>query len=182
MKKAFTLIEILIIVIVISLIAIALIPRIIDQRSVARDSARALEVGQIQHWLEVYKINWNDFPAGNCISDLMQPLVTSWKVMSQLAFDPDPNRNHFGSLTWSCQKWVYVYQNLFLTWWSSLTWYVLSVNMEKYKNMNYVLSWKYDSDIFSIKNNICNQVKAWTWSCQTNDLMHSWTYILTSIN
>lgn len=183
MKKSFTFVEVIITITIVSLISIAVIPRLVDQRSVAREAARIAWIGQIQLWLESYNLVYNSYPIGNCITDIVQPLVNSWKIMSELPGDPDSKHLHYWSLTWSCLPGVYVYQNLPNSFSNSGNQgYVISANMEKYSNLNYVLTGKYDSTIWQIRSNKCDKVSKWIWLCKTDDLLHSGTYILLSNN
>jgi len=53
-RKAFTLIELLIVVAIIGILAVALVPRLFGQQGRARDAARQADLNQLQTALELY--------------------------------------------------------------------------------------------------------------------------------
>ena len=61
-KKAFTLIEMLIVIVIIGILAAALVPRLQDVQSRVRDTRRKTDFQQVQTALELYKIDRNSYP------------------------------------------------------------------------------------------------------------------------
>lgn len=70
--KAFTLIELLIVIVIIGILAVALIPRLTGSQKQARDTARKAGVQQITTAIESYKIDNNGAlpPTGNPVAQL----------------------------------------------------------------------------------------------------------------
>lgn len=62
MKKAFTLIEMLIVIVIIGILAAALIPRLLSVQGRARDTKRKADLQQIGSALAIYKIDNSTFP------------------------------------------------------------------------------------------------------------------------
>ena len=95
MKKAFTLVEILIVVVIIGILAAALIPRLVGAQANARDMARKKWLNHIYWWLEAYYNDtgkypdWiNDVPCTNYLSWYL----VSWGYMSDIPKDPQRNK------------------------------------------------------------------------------------------
>lgn len=61
-KKAFTLIEMLIVIVIIGILAAALIPRLLSVQGRARDTKRKADLQQIGSALAIYKIDNATFP------------------------------------------------------------------------------------------------------------------------
>lgn len=62
-KKAFTLIEMLIVIVIIGILAAALVPRLISIQGRARDTKRKADLSQIGSALAIYKTDNSTFPA-----------------------------------------------------------------------------------------------------------------------
>jgi len=60
--KAFTLIELLIVIVIIGILAVALIPRLTGLQARARDTARIADMRQMQTALELYKVENGRYP------------------------------------------------------------------------------------------------------------------------
>jgi len=77
-KKAFTLIEMLIVIVIIGILAAALIPRLLSVQGRARDAKRKADLEQIGAGLAVYKADNTTFPSsgGNVLG--IQALLTGY--------------------------------------------------------------------------------------------------------
>lgn len=79
MKKAFTLIELLIVVSIIGILAVVLVPNISDAPSRARDAGRISEVNDLISAVESFYIDNSRYPAGfMCIGPIDLSIPTSW--------------------------------------------------------------------------------------------------------
>ncbi len=63
-KKSFTLIEMVIILIIISVLSAALIPRLMSVQARARDLQRKVDVKQLSNGLAIYKVDRGSYPTG----------------------------------------------------------------------------------------------------------------------
>lgn len=94
-KKAFTLVEMLIVVVIIWILAAALIPRLVWAQSQARDVARKKWMSDIYWGLEAYYNNSWKYPDWidevPCTNYLSWYLV-SWGYMSDIPVDPQRNK------------------------------------------------------------------------------------------
>lgn len=64
-KKAFTLIEMLIVIVIIGILAAALVPRLVSVQGRARDTKRKADLSQIGSALAIYKTDNATFPAAS---------------------------------------------------------------------------------------------------------------------
>ncbi len=86
-SRAFTLIELLIVITIIGILAVALLPRITAGPSKARDAQRKADLQQIATALALYADdNGSVYPAGTCISTMGATLLTSY--MTSIPRDP----------------------------------------------------------------------------------------------
>ena len=126
-KKAFTLVEMLIVVIIIGILMAALLPRLKGAQERARDTARKANISQISTALEMYFNDNGYYPNGQCVSDLKQALVPQY--MSDLPTDPQKGRIAYGTKAGGCEGWVYGYAPLYKNGAQS-GWSVLLANVE----------------------------------------------------
>lgn len=78
-KKAFTLIEMLIVIVIIGILAAALIPRLLSVQGRARDTKRKADLQQIGSALAIYKIDNSSFPAGSgSVFAILVPLISGY--------------------------------------------------------------------------------------------------------
>jgi type II secretion system protein G len=68
MFKAFTLVEMLIVIVIIGLLSRALIPRLTSARARANDTARKADLRQIATALTMYQMDKGNYPDGNAIA------------------------------------------------------------------------------------------------------------------
>lgn len=64
-KKAFTLIEMLIVIVIIGILAAALVPRLVSVQGRARDTKRKADLQQIGSALAIYKTDNSTFPTAS---------------------------------------------------------------------------------------------------------------------
>lgn len=69
-KKAFTLVEMLILIVIIGILAAALIPRLTGIQARARDVARIQDMRNITMALQLYHVDYGTFPLGECNAPL----------------------------------------------------------------------------------------------------------------
>ena len=141
LKKAFTLIEMLIVVIIIGVLMSALIPRLKGAQERARDTARKANLAQISTALEMYFNDNGVYPDGSCASELADTLIPAY--LNSIPTDPQGARVTYGTTDGWCGSWSYGYSPLQKSsasnWWS-----VLVANIEAFgKVANYVLTGSY---------------------------------------
>ena len=129
-KKAFTLVEMLIVVVIIWILAAALIPRLVWAQSQARDVARKKWMNDLMAWLEVYYNNewtyyfWQYFWSDDwlyrywCVKEWLWNILISWNIMSNLPLDPQNNRKHYGRNSYSYTQMPIVWQPSSFVWWA----------------------------------------------------------------
>ena len=170
MKKAFTLVEMLIVVIIIGILIAALLPKITWAQAKSRDTARKAAITQIAPALQMYYDDNGEYPTGNCTEDL------SWDSMKQymreVPTDPQKNRIVYGTKNGGCTKY-FGYTPVKNSGWDKGG-YVLVANMESYgKMMNYVLSGSdYDTnplfdtgdDLVDLIENKCDEGVTLSWT------------------
>lgn len=90
--KAFTLVEMLIVVVIIGILAAALIPQLIGNQAIARDTARVAKIGQIQTALEIASSNQGLYPnmADKCADDKLQAELRA--NLNNMPVDPQKGR------------------------------------------------------------------------------------------
>lgn len=136
-KKAFTLVEMLIVVIIIGILMGALLPKLTWAQAKARDTARKAQLWQIKAALTSYNWDYSEFPAGTCVSDIEGALKS---YMPERLRDQQAGRVTYWTKADGCSGWVYGYTPITSNWAEKAS-FVLVANIESFgSNMNYVLS------------------------------------------
>ncbi len=110
-RKGFTLVELLIVITIIGVLAVALVPRIIGVPSKGRDAARMADLQQVATGLELYSDSTGTYPASgtaSCItkadgSGVANDLLTAG-VLSTVPDDPS-NSTTGSSPCYSIRTW-----------------------------------------------------------------------------
>ena len=90
--KAFTLIELLIVIVIIGILAVALIPRLTGAQARARDIARIADMRQMQTALELYNVENGKYPGNSHYASVQSAWCThpinwwSWTGIFDSAF------------------------------------------------------------------------------------------------
>lgn len=110
MKKAFTLVEIIAVIIIIGILMGALLPHIFNAETLTKNTARHVAISHINTALIAYYSNYHKFPEWNCTSDLRKSL---FKFLKTIPKDPLPNRITYWTKEWWCTSWSYAYTTLY---------------------------------------------------------------------
>jgi len=167
-QKAFTLIELMIVIAIIWVLAVTLVPQLTWAQARARDAWRISSIKNIAAVLETYNSDEGLFPSPSdsvgstnswCLS------TSSWAVIDDLAnlfkwwkapLDPQVN-----NISWNCWvPWVFSYNALTKNGLSK-GWYILITNVETDKKANLdIKSFNYSSDYTTMSSD------DWWWATE----------------
>lgn len=192
MFRAFTLVEMLIVIVIIGLLSRALIPRLTSARGRANDTARKADLRQIGTAVTMYQMDKGSYPESTSIdfeASALLPYVTKvW--MTKIPTDPI-KKDIVANLIWwhpvlesymyvSLWKWG-IYNNAFaLVSFSETEGWANWINSNRSDNNRYIFSdsssqcdaFQWYCDIDDIRSHLCTKlVKStsnynwWTWYC-----------------
>lgn len=145
-KKAFTLVEMLIVVVIIWLLAAVMMWRFQSFLQSARDTSRQAWLKNVSTSLEKYRVDYGDvFPSwsweikNDPANWLFLALVKSWNYIDQLPMDPVTSRPLYASWVSAVSNWSYLYYPLRASSSDNFA-YLLLANSETPKWMN-IVTW-----------------------------------------
>ena len=151
--KAFTLVEMLIVIVIIGILIASLMPRMQTAQWRARDVARKNDLSQIQTAIITsqadrgawpgMKGNWDDSNGANSwkpVSSIKDQLLAAW--MSEVPSDPNGSNNNFWLWSTATDTAANLWQYLYLVSarnWVSNAWFVLMAKTEVEWSSNWVV-------------------------------------------
>ena len=140
LKKAFTLVEMMIVIIIIGILMAALLPKLQWAQQRARDVARKANLSTINTALLMYFNDQGTYPTWSCMNDTQVKSALVPSYLSSIPKDPQGWRITSWTKAGGCTDWVYAYSSLTKNWarqWGA----VVVANIEAYGNVaNWVLT------------------------------------------
>jgi prepilin-type N-terminal cleavage/methylation domain-containing protein len=159
-NRAFTLVEMLIVIIIIGLLAVALVPKLTAIQGRARDVARKWDIQQLAVWLASYQLSNNLYPSW--FWSVSQTLTGLAPVYLR-SLPKDPFWNSITTTNWSQSVlWEYLYLSL-----ESNKWYVL-IAVSEWGGVN--ANWISDSTSTSMTGSLPGLISA----SDTVDTINKW--------
>ena len=191
--KAFTLVEMLIVIVIIGILIASLMPRMQTAQGRARDVARKNDLSQIQTAIITSQSDRGSWPGmkwnkeasqadayangGIPVKDIKTQLLNAW--MSEVPSDPNASNDNFwlGTTATAGNNWQYLY----MVWtrnWVSNAWFVLMAKTEVEWSSNRVVCndwnekgkitwWVITSTDDLATVNICSKVSKYSWAANT---------------
>jgi len=178
-KRGFTLIEIMIVIVIISLLAVTLVPKLTSAQARSRDASRTTSLLSMKAVLITYFDDYSEFPVNShdqAANDAATPnwdwclstdekwtteTLSDYVEWSKTSFDPQKN-----ALVWSCWTpgsfgYIALSKN-----WANKSAFILSAQTETYQKSNTVTvaevadtdkNWEYDIDDLETTNLLFEQ-------------------------
>lgn len=142
-KKAFTLIELMIVVVILWVLMATVLPKLTWGQAKARDVARTADLTAISQALEMFTSDNNQFPeaywclASWATADQTFQDIKRYLKNGQVPTDPVPTAKIWTSSLVYCGSWYYFYSALNNNWFDN-AWYILCADVENYANWNFL--------------------------------------------
>lgn len=164
-KKAFTLVEMLIVVIIIWILIAALMPKFTWAQANTRDVARKANMSTISAaFIQHFDQEWK-YPSWTCMSQEAVKKAVS-PFISEIPMDPQKSRVTFWTKSDGCKDWHYAYAALKSNGAMS-GWAVFIANMENFgKWPNWAINWTNSTiswDVSDLTDKRCIQWVVKTW-------------------
>jgi len=161
LKKAFTLVEMMIVIIIIGILMAALLPKLQWAQQRARDVARKANLSTINTALTMYFNDQGTYPTWACMMDksVRSKLVPSY--LKSIPRDPQAWRITYWTQTNWCTGWIYAYSSLTKNW-AARGGAVVVANIEAFgKVANWVLTGTDDVEFTSWVEYVSSDSTSW---------------------